>query len=341
MRMMVVSSPHAYTTRDVWNRVCTGLDKNGIDTVGFDLLPRYNIMEFLTKAAKQRKYELPQAWSINNLACEPVFGAARFHNVTHLMVVSPQYFPMGIIEMLRDEGVVTMGYFTECPYEDTMVSPIQAMYFDHVFVNDRNSVELFKTFCDSVHYLPHSFDPTMHYPPEKEERDEKVIFIGTGYVQRKDFLRQVDWTNVDLEIYGLWLTQGRDRLKPYIKGDVLENNKTAQMYRDNAIGISIHREMRYVNATLAIDEGEAYSVGPRTYELAACGMFQISDFRAELFDLFGDAVPVYETPADLGRIVRRALDDSGWRNDLAARQQEAVQGHTCEERMKTVLDAVA
>lgn len=337
MKIMVVSSPHAYTTRDVWKRVMVGLRANGVDVVPFDLMPRYSIFEWMTGQAQKRHFDLPPAWSINNMACEAVFGAAHYHGVDAVMIVSPQYFPMATVEMLR-EHFTTIAYFTECPYEDTLVAPIQSMYFDHVFVNDRYSVDLFRTFCPSTHYLGHSFDPELHYPATGDR--EGVLFVGTGYESRRQFFSSVDWEGIDFSLYGLWAFRGRSRLKKYVKGEVLENETAADLYRQTAVGLSIHRELRYVNAGLAIDEGEAYSVGPRTYEAAACGMFQVSDHRQELIDIFGDSVPIYESPREMERIVRKALRDPAWRKDMAERQTAAVQPYSCVERMKSVVAVV-
>ena len=107
------------------------------------------------------------------------------------------------------------------------------------------------------------------------------------------------------------------------------------------MSFSIHRSQRYVDVDWTIDEGEAYSAGPRTFELAACGCFQISDFRQEVADIFGDTVPIYQTPAEFERLMRRALDDPIWREEVAKQQHEAIQGHDCVTRMATLLERVA
>lgn len=343
-RILVVSSPHAYTTRDVWKRVLVGLEAQpGVEVTPYDLLPRYNMWDFFLEQARKKKFELPASFGTNTLACEPVMGAAVLYDCDTVLIVSPQYFPMSVIQVLRKVGIKTAAYFTEAPYEDTLNAPTQASFFDYVFVNDRNSVGLFKTFCPNTYYLPHSFDPALHYPDLDGETDGKVIFTATGYPSRRQFLQQVDWEGIDLELRGLWWMPARSKLKKYVRGEVQENEDVAEMYRHATAGISMHRQQRYVDERIYIDSGEAYSVGPRTYELAACGLFQVSDHRDELADIFGEGVvPVYDTPREMGDLIRKALADEPWRQELRGRQVEAMaHGHSCKERMRIVVDAMA
>lgn len=348
MKFLVVSSPHGYTTRDVWMRVIRGLEACGQDVKPYDLLPRWGAFDAMLTLAHKAKVELPPPMKANLLAYEPIFGAAHWHEVDAVIVVSPQYCPMPTIDMLRHSGIKTIGYFTECPYEDTLIAPQQAQHFDYVAVNDRNSVGLYESFCPNVFYLPHSYDPDIHYPPAPAEREDKVIFVGTGYQSRREFLGEIDWSDIPLEMYGLWwmpprwkVWQGVPKLRRYVRGDVMQNERAADLYRRSAVGLSIHRTQRYVDVSAGIDENEAYSVGPRTFELAACGTLQVSDYRQELVDIFGDAVPMYDTPAELEAILRHALGDPAWRDELAERQRQAVQDHTCEVRMRYLLDRVA
>lgn len=349
MRFLVVSSPHGYTTRDVWKRVLTGLGANGADAHAFDLLPRWNAFDIMIKLALKYKAQIPDAFYANLLAYEPIFGAAHFHEVDTVIFVSPQYAPMTLIDMLRKAGKKTIAYFTECPYEDTGLAPQQAAHFDYVFVNDKYSVGLYRSFCEKVFYMPHTFDPAMHYPAAIPSANSRVLFVGTGYNRRVDFFDAVNWKGIDLELYGIWWLdkrrfgwlRQRHRLARYLKGHVIENEDVAELYRSSAANISIHRSQRYADGIRVIDDSEAYSAGPRTWELAACEAFQVSDHRQEIEDVFGDAIPFYETPKELEALLRRAVGDPIWRQEQAVKQREAAQGHDCTVTMRTMLEAVA
>lgn len=358
-KMLVVSSPHGFTTRDVWTKVVNGLRASGVEVVTYDLIWRYQAFDFMFNMAEKRKVEMPEGWAINTLACEPVFGAAWVHNVDAVLVVSPQYFPMTIIDMLRSAGKKTIAYFTECPYEDTIHTPQQAMHFDTCLVNDLNSVDLFRMFCPDTHYVAHCYDPELHYPADGAGYGG-ISFVGTGYAGRLKFLGKVDWESfgVPFNIWGQWWHKSR-KLKPYFQQnetiDIVTNGKTtrhvpsgminneiaADVYRRSAASFNMHRTQLHGDSLSDIEEGHAYSVGPRAFELAACGTFQASDYRAELADIWGDSVPVYRTPKELEGLLRRAVAEPDWRAAMAARQHEAVQGHDCNTRMAHVRDLVA
>src|SRR4030095_14464235 len=91
----------------------------------------------------------------------------------------------------------------------------------------------------------------------------------------------------------------------------------AGLYRRARIGLNLHRSSkRYGRGAERVAHAE--SANPRTYELAACGLFQVSDVRLEIYELFGDAVPMVDM-SNLERTVRAYLQDSPARHH-AARQ---------------------
>jgi len=122
---------------------------------------------------------------------------------------------------------------------------------------------------------------------------------------------------------------------------VQANEDVADMYRKAGMTISLHRTQRYVDVLETVNAGESYSAGPRTYEAAACGLYQMSDYRREIEEIFGDAMRFFSTPKEMEGELRRAVEDPVWRADMARKQMAAVQPFTCKQRMATVLEAVA
>ena len=62
----------------------------------------------------------------------------------------------------------------------------------------------------------------------------------------------------------------------------------------------------------------AESLNPRAVELAACGVFTLSDYRAEVKEVFGDLIPTYGSPKELEELVRYYLAHDEERQALAA-----------------------
>lgn len=342
MRVMIVSSPHAFSTRDVYTghlaglRACLGAE----NVVSYDIIHRFNLFHSWTKWMEEEAGFVPRELRANVLASEPVFGAAHYHEVDAVYIISPMYFPMSIVDMLHKDGFKVWAYFTECPYEDEFWSRGQASHFDACFVNDLYSLPRFQMFNEHSYYLGHAYNPAVHHPGvQPANGHEHVIMVGTGFKTRREFLEEANWEGIDLRLYGgMWDDEEDWVLNPYVRPRLIENGTTARIYRGATIGISMHRAERSFEAEQLIDKGEAYSVGPRTYELAACGLFQISDHRPEIKDIFDGSVPIYETPQEMERLVRYYLENPKERQELAGRQLEAVKPHTVEQRMAQVLE---
>lgn len=385
MKVLVVGSPHAASTRDVFMGVLKGLTQVGARVNSYDVFP---LGEFFAnfiawfKAEKITVNMLREIPSPMLLAYQAVFIAAHHYEVDMVVFVSPQYLPMDIPRMLKKDGFKVVGIFTENPYEDHIDAAQKAEFFTTCFVSDLNSEAYWRPFNPNTFYLPHSYDPDKHFPwwdaPEGKKRHDihnghqHVTYVGSGFVRRQRYLEAVDWTGIDLRLYGYWpflmpsrhpddTVRGPDGnevnrdeyfadliprepspLAPYTRASMIDNAFTARIYRGSSIGINIHRTERWNNnADVIIDPGEAYSMGPRAVELAACGLFQIADFRQEIVDVFGDSVPIHSSPDELGRLIRKYLADPVSRDALARQQHEAIKGRTFANSMRRALELAA
>lgn len=348
-----------------------GLGANGVSVQSFDVFPLGEFFSTIVEYVREKKISIPMLKEIPSpmtLAYANTFMAAHYYEVDTVVFISPQYLPMEIPALLRKDGFKVVGAFTECPYEDQIDAVQKAQYFDTVFVNDLNSVEYWRPYNPNTHYIPHSYDPDKHFPwwdaPAGKVRHdiknghEHVVYVGSGFSARQKYLEAIDWTGIDLKIYGHWpLLKPRDdappmyapimptedsKLIPFVVPKLVENSFTARLYRGAAIGINLHRTERWSNnAEMLIDSGEAYSMGPRGVELAACGTFQVSDYRQEIVDVFGDACPIARSPEHMGSLIRKYLDDPVRRQELAVRQREAIKERTFANHMRRVLELAA
>ena len=87
-----------------------------------------------------------------------------------------------------------------------------------------------------------------------------------------------------------------------------------------------------------IQPGAAYSVGPRAYEIAACGAFQLCDnSRPELKEVFGNSVETYQDADDLGEKMRYYIQHDDERADMAYHSWESMVGHSYVDRTQHIL----
>jgi len=240
-------------------------------------------------------------------------------------------------------GLPVVLILTESPYADMRIGTtpgqidmIQQSGIELAFTNERNSVRYLsenKTEVPIV-YLPHSYDPERHNPqPPEDGYTSDVFFCGTRYQEREALFDGVDWTDIDARIIGAELVDRE------VKGG-LDNAEVVKYYHGTKVALNIHRTTCGVfdERLVHVQDGQAWSLGPRAYEIAACGAFQISDdSRGELFDVFGDTVPTYRTAEECEALIRRYLADETARKELARQQHEAVEPCSFRARAEAIL----
>jgi spore maturation protein CgeB len=80
-------------------------------------------------------------------------------------------------------------------------------------------------------------------------------------------------------------------------------------------------------------------VSNRLFDVLACGTPVISDHLDELHDLFGDAVPTYRAPNELGALVAATLDDHARARAVAEAGRGIVLAHhTFDDRARELLE---
>jgi glycosyltransferase involved in cell wall biosynthesis len=164
-----------------------------------------------------------------------------------------------------------------------------------------------------------------------------VVFVGSGFSERQELLAQVDWDHLgyDLGLYGQWPYLGhRARLRRYLRGGVVDNRYAAALYRKATVGLNIYRRSVGQSKHATRIRG-AESMNPRALELAALGVPFVSDQRAEMTEVFGDLVPMFdpEEPGDMTRAMVDLMDDPDHRTRMRRELPERVRGWTFEARV--------
>jgi len=339
MKVLVVAPYPRYSTYDVYTGHVAGFQANGCETFAFDYGKWLGYFNDFGKWAKRRRKALPELIEkVQVMAGESIYVAARVHQVDLVWMVAPVHIHPVIKALMMRDGITTAGYMTECPYEDERWVE-HAQMFTHCFVNDRFSVDRFREVNPSSHYLPHAYDPDRHFPvPHEPEQD--VAFIGSAFPRRRRFFDAVDWSGIDIRLFGMWGRSAGSPLAKFVTRMIVDNSQTVEIYRRTRIGLQLHRIDTWF-ARRRICRDPAQSLGPRSYELAGCKTFQISDHRPELDEVFGDTVPVFKTPEEMETLIRYYLKHDSERRELAERQHEAVKPCTFENRIKQALELIA
>lgn len=323
MRLLIVHPGADWSVSDLFDGYAAAFRTLGHDVGVYNLSARIEVAHgWLHYCWRKAGRQEPKPGPVETIyrASLDVVNAALIGDVDWVFVISGMYLHPDALIMLRRAGRRVALLLTESPYEDDRQIRV-ARLADVVFTNERTSVKSLGAVNPNVYYLPHAYDPKRHRPnvePSTAVPAHDVVFVGTGFQERLDTLGAIDWSGVDLGLYGTYKLMGsRSKLRPYVRGKVVSNEFAAALYRRAKIGLNLYRQsIHYHRESPHITTAE--SVNPRALELAACGVFTLSDYRPEVEEVFGGLVPTFTTPAQLQALLSRWLPDEEGRQALAS-----------------------
>lgn len=263
--------------------------------------------------------------------------ALRF-DVDYVLIISAMFLHPDVLLLMRRAGLKVGIVFTESPYQDEQQANV-ARSVSVCWTNERTSLPVLRRVNPNTFYLPAAYDPSRHTPLADADPDvpsHDVVFVGTGWSERIDLLKAVDWSGIDLGLYGTWSRLGSNaKLRHFVRHGLIDNAQTTALYRQTRIGLNIYRRSCDYAGTSFIEHAE--SLNPRACELAACGVFHLSNQRAEADEVFGDAVPTFANADQLGALIREYLADPDGRAQHAQRARQCIEPHTFAARAAQIL----
>lgn len=271
--------------------------------------------------------------------------------ITHLaedppdlvLAIAQAPLTLAVLEHLRKKKFLTAMWFVENYRHLTYWQQLAGGY-DYWFVIQQGECqEAFKRAgARYVGYLPMAADPTVHKPltltdADRAEYGADLSFVGAGYPNRRAVLPR--WMSKEWR-FKLWGNEwdGAEALASVLQrgGSRIDTNACMKVFNASAINLNLHSF-----GGDALDP-QADFVNPRTFELAACGAFQLTDDRALLPELFtGEEVVRFRRVEEVPALIRRWLDDPNGRRAVAeAARQRVLREHTYEHRMKELLAAI-
>jgi spore maturation protein CgeB len=251
---------------------------------------------------------------------------------------APMTLPL--LEHLRKKNFVTAMWFVENYRHLTYWQQIATGY-DHWFVIQKQACHEALRYAGAkqINYLPMAADPAIHRPltltpDERNELAADVSFVGAGYSNRRQLLPRLvtqEWT------FKLWGNEwdGAAALNGVLQraGARIDTETCVKVFNGTKVNINLHS---WTGEGL---DPHGDFVNPRTFELAACGAFQIVDERTLLREVFtGEELVTAGRPDDLVSQVRHWLRDEAGRKQMAdAARQRVLAEHTYVHRMRQLL----
>jgi Glycosyl transferases group 1 len=249
-----------------------------------------------------------------------------------------------LLEWCRENGVPSVFWNKEDPVHFERFKEAAAL-FDHIFTSDANCIPLYQQLggeaVKSVAALQFAAQPRIHNPvPIVPSRSREPVFAGTYYRNRHaDRQASLEMILDAARPFGLVIydrTHGStseeygfpERFAPHIKGR-LPYEQVVSTYKRHRV---------FLNVNSVIDSPTMFS--RRVFELLACGTAVLSTESAGMQALFGDLVPVAESPQDATQKLELLLNDDAYHQDLVTRASRFVLAHhTYRERLADVARA--
>ncbi|WP_027175023.1 CgeB family protein [Desulfovibrio aminophilus] len=191
-------------------------------------------------------------------------------------------------------------------------------------------------------YLPLAADPEFHRPleltpAERKEYDADLAFMGAGYPNRRLAFRKLL-----REGFKIWGTEweGDPVLKPYVQrnGARVSSEDCVKIFNATAVNLNLHSSIQAEHLVTCGD-----FINPRTFEIAACGAFQLVDLRGLMSGAFAqDELATFTTMAELPEKIDYFIKNPEEREAFSRRGRARVLAeHTYDRRMDALLDFAA
>jgi hypothetical protein len=326
VKVLLVHPGASWATHDVYMGVLEGLRANGVVVSEFRLDQRidrsHDFLFYLYRQAKKQQpdkhWPKPTMGDVLYRASEGLVERAIEIGATDIVVISAMYVMAERLELARRIGLRVWLICTETPY--AMADELRlAAAVDGAWTHERAVLPLFEQVQPATSYLPSAWRKGTHDAVEQDKTDPicDVLFIGSFFHERNCWLESIDWSGINLHLYGVteMIPQGSSLLK-FVQGGLVDNDRVVRLAKRAKIVINLFRE--------DTDGHAAESLNPRIYEMAAAGIPQISTERAELCEKFGDAIPTFASALEAGVLIRALLADPDRRAAQAHRARQLV-----------------
>ena len=321
-----------------------GYVKRALETLGHKVqwidhsvhAPSYEVMGTLKDARNRqlmqsRMAEVLSQWTLAALAESPP-------DLVLSLAQAPLTLP--VLEHLRKKKFLTAMWFVE-NYRHLTYWQQMAPGYEYWFVFQQGlCLDAFRQAgARQVSYLPMAADPDLHRPLILSEEERRtfgadVSFVGAGYANRRRLFPALLRHPWSFKLWGNeWDGAGDLRSVLQLNGARIDTATCMKVFNATSINLNVH------SSTGGGLDPQADFVNPRTFELAACGAFQLVDHRSQLRDFFTDQEMVsFRTFDEVSGLVQRWLDDPAARQTMAtAGRTRVLDTHTYVHRMKDLL----
>jgi spore maturation protein CgeB len=207
----------------------------------------------------------------------------------------------------------------------------------YFFVKDSYILStLRKSGLKNVLYLPQCTDPDVHRPMELTDGEKSLYctdlsLIGSRYPYRLKFME--DLIDMRPAIWGRgWSRSSNSEIASLYRGRDIRGTEKAKVISASAISLNPHHPLN-----------DIHGVNRRTFDIAACGGFQLADHKADMDRVFkvNEEIICFETVEELKKLADYYLKHPDERKEIAGAAYDRVtREHTYDNRAREIMEIV-
>jgi spore maturation protein CgeB len=300
-------------------------------------------MEALNRWTSNRRHQGQLRGLLATLLAEAVTARALDMGADLVLGLAQSPFTPKVCGELKKAGIRTAFWFVE-DFELMTYWNGLAQHFDHYFIIQKGDfpAQLEAVGCSQHHYLPVAADPAVHTPlnlttAEMREFGSDLSHIGAGYHNRRQtFIKLLDY---DFRLWGNdWENCGPLAAALQRSGGRLSTNDCVKVFNASRINLNLHSSTYHEGINPFGD-----FLNPRTFEISACGGFQLVDQRSLIAESFtGDEIAAFRDVKELRELINHYLAHPEERQKIAeAGRHRVLQEHTYSHRMLEMLGVIS
>ena len=174
-------------------------------------------------------------------------------------------------------------------------------YFTSIFTAANNKQPYYTMGARKVVSIPWACDPKFHKKIEIEKK-YNISFIGTAYLERRKIIRNLG----EVDVFGdFWYGFGAHSHPPTFGEDFVKTINQSRINLNLQAKVSV----------------EADAPTMRTFELAGCGAFQISDYMDSMKKYF-PMVPTFKAINELKELIEYYKNNEFEKNDISEKSMQ-------------------
>ncbi|MFH0882770.1 MAG: glycosyltransferase [bacterium] len=323
--------------------VHNALKKLGHTVEWLDFSPLHSSVQFFDGLTSDSGHRIALQGQYTHLMAQAVLARAQVFQPQIVFFMAQSPGTPDVLNELRKAGIPTAIWFVEDGQlfdYGVKMAPHYDVFF-HI-QDDSFADRLANAGARHIHYLPLAADPDVHRPleltsEEKAEFGSDLSHVGAGYPNRRKFFPAL----LDYD-FKLW---GSDWDQPGPLGRILQRNGARVSTEDSVKIFNASRINLNLHSATHIDgvNPDGDFINPRTFELAACGAFQLVDQRLLLNRVFthGKEIITFSNLRDCREKIDYYLNHPDEAKTVAeAARKVVLTQHTYVHRMREAIGMI-